>query len=712
MACKGQWRGRLIVGGILVVISIAGIGIAIWLLSEGGEGDGECGTGCSDLSYKTKTCVFKLTLEQLFTDTAERIADGGPTRPVLVFNGALPGPSLVVCEGDNVRVELKNRLSGNDPALLGSGGFNVTTLHFHGIRQKQRKLLTSSEDDFSWSNHGPWSDGVPMVTQCPLPAGEDFHYQFEGNQGQGVLATFNNAPAGSYWYHSHVGNQRLNGAAGKLIVMPRKAEAEVVDRPENSLFLQEWYNATEEVYIPHSLLVNGKGKLRKNANFVPTLEDGESLEEFMTRYFMGRSVFFHEVRDGHNRDPRAQYEIFTIPENDLGKKIRFRLISGIGQETNIRVSIEDHSFTAIATDAIDIQETGPLDAVWLAAGERYDILVKTKTKEEIEKHPSAYKINIYHSYSHNPNTTFELCSIAWLRYAVNENAFQTVDETFEANCKSMREESFQNPVLNPTPNKYANTNTKAIYPKDLRAKSQAKNIKQVLNTHYVNMTCIEDKNNKTWCNFNNYQMPFPAAQTSGSVASSGYQEVPFLFQSPSNQDKRCGAICNKTTCRHQGPQELSNCSHILQQPDSPDHWFEVVLINQNPDGKVAHPIHQHGGWYNVIGQGQYPPTINITQELIIKKDTECEEFRREGRRCLPRNFDYPVFKDSVQIPTNGYVIIRTPLDNPGTWIVHCHINYHVEHGMAMVFQFGEPKGWAMGSSQKVAQTNKDKRCFK
>ena len=260
----------------------------------------KCGTGCSDPSYKPKTCVFNLTLEQLFTDTPGRIADGGKTRPVLVFNGVLPGPSLVVCEGDNVRVELRNRLSGNDPAHLGSGGFNVTTLHFHGIRQKQHKLLgTNQMDRFSWSNHGPWSDGVPMVTQCPVPAGGDFHYQFSGNQGgEGVLATFNNAPAGSYWYHSHVGNQRLNGAAGKLIVMPRKAEDGIVDNPENSLFLQEWYNKTTESEQPKSLLVNGKGKLRSSTSTVPTLDKGETMEEFMRRYFMGRSVFFHEVQDG------------------------------------------------------------------------------------------------------------------------------------------------------------------------------------------------------------------------------------------------------------------------------------------------------------------------------------------------------------------------------------------------------------------------------
>ena len=107
--------------------------------------------------------------------------------------------------------------------------------------------------------------------------------------------------------------------------------------------------------------------------------------------------------------------------------------------------------------------------------------------------------------------------------------FQTIDETFEANCTSMGEESFQNPVLNPTPNNYRRWNSpNAIYPKDLRAKSQAKNIKRVLNTHYVNMSCVEDKNNLTWCNFNNYQMPFPAAQTSGSVASSGYQDTACL----------------------------------------------------------------------------------------------------------------------------------------------------------------------------------------
>ena len=89
-------------------------------------------------------------------------------------------------------------------------------------------------------------------------------------------------------------------------------------------------------------------------------------------------------------------------------------------------------------------------------------------------------------------------------------------------------------------------------------------------------------------------------------------------------------------------------------------------------------------------------------------DQDCPR----GSQCLPRNLDHPVFKDVVLVPTNGYVIFRTPLDNPGFWILHCHINYHVEHGMAMVLQFGEPEGWAMGPDKQAALSNKNKMCFK
>lgn len=56
----------------------------------------------------------------------------------------------------------------------------------------------------------PWSDGVPGVTQRPIPPGDSFTYQF--------LATQH----GSYWYHSHYRGQIEDGLYGPIVIHPLK----------------------------------------------------------------------------------------------------------------------------------------------------------------------------------------------------------------------------------------------------------------------------------------------------------------------------------------------------------------------------------------------------------------------------------------------------------------------------------------------------------
>ena len=150
---------------------------------------------------------------------------------------------------------------------------------------------------------------------------------------------------------------------------------------------------------------------------------------------------------------------------------------------------------------------------------------------------------------------------------------------------------------------------------------------------------------------------------------------------------------------------MSSNSHILNLDfTGKKYWFEIVLINMEESETVAHPIHMHGGWYNIVGMGQFNQDQPIYRDTIMDMD-------KKG--LLPRNFNHPVFKDVIQVPTNGYVIFRVPVDNRGSWIVHCHINYHIEHGMAMIFQIGEPNGpfrWSMGPDQKTAEDNMNKPC--
>lgn len=48
------------------------------------------------------------------------------------------------------------------------------------------------------------------------------------------------------------------------------------------------------------------------------------------------------------------------------------------------------------------------------------------------------------------------------------------------------------------------------------------------------------------------------------------------------------------------------------------------------------------------------------------------------------------FKDTITVPSNGFVSVRFRADNPGYWLMHCHYEWHVNIGMGLILQVGEP----------------------
>jgi len=42
-------------------------------------------------------------------------------------------------------------------------------------------------------------------------------------------------------------------------------------------------------------------------------------------------------------------------------------------------------------------------------------------------------------------------------------------------------------------------------------------------------------------------------------------------------------------------------------------------------------------------------------------------------------------RDTVQIPSMHSVTLRVVADNPGVWLLHCHIEWHLQVGLAMQF---------------------------
>ncbi|KAL6905938.1 hypothetical protein ACP4OV_003539 [Aristida adscensionis] len=120
---------------------------------------------------------------------------------VTVVNGQLPGPALEVTEGDSVVVHLVNK-----------SPYNIT-IHWHGVKQRL----------------SCWADGVPMITQCPIPPGSNFTYRFAVAGQEGTL-----------WWHAHVGSLRgtLHGA---IVVRPRRPYPFPKPHRDVPIVIGEWW---------------------------------------------------------------------------------------------------------------------------------------------------------------------------------------------------------------------------------------------------------------------------------------------------------------------------------------------------------------------------------------------------------------------------------------------------------------------------------------
>ena len=46
-------------------------------------------------------------------------------------------------------------------------------------------------------------------------------------------------------------------------------------------------------------------------------------------------------------------------------------------------------------------------------------------------------------------------------------------------------------------------------------------------------------------------------------------------------------------------------------------------------------------------------------------------------------FDNPPRRDVALLPAGGYLIIAFKADNPGSWLLHCHIAWHASSGLGL-----------------------------
>ncbi|XP_028396428.1 laccase-3-like [Dendronephthya gigantea] len=503
-----------------------------------------------------------------------------------------------------------------------------TSIHWHGMRQ--RKV--------------PWMDGVANVTQYAIPPkGGKFRY---------IIRAY---PCGTHWYHSHVGYQRDHGLFGALIVNEGKETwQKLIDsvrvEPDN---LVEDFRFTLSV-TEHMRISHGERNCTEDGSREPVKD------EYVSSFQINGVILQKGVDHIGKKEPS-----YTV---EKGKYYRFRVIGAV-EVTAIRVSIDGHRLTVISTDGY-LTRPFETDILHVHVGERYDFVVKTQADVD----PGTIfpiRIESVEVYCSN-HTQPAGVGIVYLKYS-GQGGGLTAKTRCTQNCVALNC-PFEN------------------YPK-FSSRENAPSI-QCYNIYDALRLLIPAKPQdlppapakKTY--FFNFDV---SKTSSGDLATINDVEielpdVPFVMtDGPANDDcayfayKNCGG----------------KCAHAILVDKHVSKSYEFVFSSipregsgENIANQITHPMHMHGHsfWVKKIAYPEYHDngTIKAANKDILVPECGHAHWRDGIRPSVEDITSTTVPKDVITVSGGGYVVIEFMVDNPGWWFMHCHIDYHLIHGMGLV----------------------------
>ncbi|THY58832.1 hypothetical protein D6C98_02921 [Aureobasidium pullulans] len=107
--------------------------------------------------------------------------------------------------------------------------------------------------------------------------------------------------------------------------------------------------------------------------------------------------------------------------------------------------------------------------------------------------------------------------------------------------------------------------------------------------------------------------------------------------------------------------------NLINVPDVA--WTYWVLQEISTPGgiplNIPHPLHLHGHDFYVLGAQENSVYTNALSGQL--------------------NFENPPRRDTAMLPAGGWLVLAFETNNPGAWIMHCHIAWHVADGLATQF---------------------------
>ncbi|RHZ77763.1 hypothetical protein Glove_173g15 [Diversispora epigaea] len=606
-----------------------------------------------DSSPTTRYYYFELRKTNLSPDGFER--------PVWTVNGQYPGPLIQANKGDRLVIKVINSLG------------EAATIHWHGIFQRKTN----------------WYDGVPGQTQCPIPDGISFTYNFTLDQ------------SGTYWYHSHFLAQYVDGVIGPLIVHDPKDDPYYNQcQDEYVVTIGDWYHDPTSVLLPLRMAPGYRG-----LNPVP-----DSI------LISGQGQYnCSSPAAGSNCNPNVTAATYNV---QTGKKYRFRIIN-TSAYAFFFFSIDNHSLKIVEVEGTPVKDVddATVNVLPIHAAQRYSVILTAdqpianyfircvipdpcvpRPNNTINFNSSLTNATGILHYDGADTATYNVqtgkkyrfriintSAYAFFFFSIDNHSLKIVEvegtpvkDVDDATVNVLPIHAAQRysviltadqPIANyfircvipdpcvPRPNNTINFNSSLTNATGILHYDGADSNLPTSTAFPIDLPPCEDLNATAIRPYEDSPPPtvltddiflnltiLPDAQNISVFRINNSTFVP-IFDNPSNQ-----------RILQNGNFDDFETSQNAYGYDHPDGGVQITLINNLG---TEHPFHLHGHAFWLIASGRGTDPQNLTTFNLVN----------------------PVIRDTATVPGRGHIVIRYIADNPGVWAFHCHIEWHVELGM-------------------------------
>ncbi|KAF1967560.1 ascorbate oxidase [Bimuria novae-zelandiae CBS 107.79] len=488
----------------------------------------------------------------------------------------------------------------------------------------------------------PFSDGTPLASQWPIPPRYFFDYQLFVEPDD----------AGTYFYHAHIGMQAIT-AAGALIVEDNDEPPYQYD-DERTIIFSDFFNKTDDEMEQGLLAVPFKWTGETNA----VLLNGKGISKL--RQGLNGTLDFNST------------EICQLPVIDVdpGKTYRFRFI-GSTALSHVLAGFEGHPDLEIINIEGHYTKPYTVQHMQLGSGERFDILFRTKSWAEL----LAEGRDSYFIQFETRDRPESITGFGIIRY----NPMAIPPTPPSSGVITLPKDIYD----------WAEYSLEPLYP-DYQPCPSASEVTRriVLNTTQMNdisRRIIWSFNNLTWSEAT-FQSPLlvdvykrgEAALPSYSIATSEFQ---LNATYPQGYDPNVKAF----------PVRNGEVIEIIFQNTG-------SLVNFN-GGVDVHPFHIHGKHYCDIGSCERGIYMSY---LVHSSGPGAYDWEENEKKIASLNWT-PIQRDTAMLyryetrttagAPAGWRAVRIKMDQPGVWMVHCHVLQHMVMGMQMV--------WTVGSAEDI-----------